>query len=601
LDFGTFPKTTLGIPSANDKLLGKSQVVRKRSRVESGIPKKDLGIPKSQKSVGMSAPLAKKQLVQADDGVIGKMRSFDDEQWFFRALFPSFKVMYEAKLKTWRLPPRADKDARKQCPVILVGDDRIDSVVFGGEKRKVSRLLKRVVLHATKPELNNYCTRQHDPAGPDGVREELVEPMEWFAVECGVERLWLSLNVVSNLEEFLVMLFKKEVCTLLQSMRSMVGLIEFKTRLFPDLAYEMVGGRVLKMGSGSVSNTIIFGDPGVGKSTCMRALGTLYWLAGILTLGHMPLEGLGLEKPWRGNELPSQVVGGTAEKVRVSIVDSKGGVFALDEAHNLVTVGYGKEALGTLNGIMTDYLDVLFLIAGYPKEMQELFKVDPGLFSRFSGKNFTLPPYTAEELVEICCRELEKVSLKVTVEVRVTLFECFYDAPSWKSNFGNARAACSVAENIKRLHKRLVGSGSEEQTLIVSERTARDGFEEWCRASDPREESEKLLLPGLLRLKTAYLQKASVRFKENLQSTAREQKQGEVLAVDTFIVEMCRRLNYSGDSAAKFNAKVVEFLNVHSISSLPLLVKTATESLLNEAKLRAVWPFVQELKERGAK
>ena len=63
-------------------------------------------------------------------------------------------------------------------------------------------------------------------------------------------------------------------------------------------------------------------------------------------------------------------------------------------------------------------------------------------------------------------------------------------------------------------------------------------------------------------------------------------------AIHKFMDEMCQKLEYKDDGAAKFKANILEFLRAHSISSISAIVEIVTEPLLIEAKLRPVWPFV---------
>ncbi len=535
---------------------------------------------------------------KVDFSNLGQLRDLKDDGWFFRALFPSFKEMYEKKMQLWMLPDGAIGAAERQCPRLLVHEEFVRTVVTGGQKRNV-KFLKRVVLHALKTEINNQVTRQHDPPPQSGVREELVVPMEWFAVECeGGEKVWLALDKVDNLQEFLEAMFKSELQSLLKRIDRMVGLEEFKTELFPNLAKQIVGRAISGMPRAQPKNAVILGAPGVGKSTCMRALGTLYWLAGILLLGHMPLEGIGEEKPWRGTELPSQIVGGTAEKVRMAVLDAKGGVFALDEAHNLATLGqYGKEAVGTLNGLMTEFPDILFMIAGYPENMEALLKMDKGLASRFDGGlRFTLEPYNCSELTTLCRRDVEETNnLMMGSDSLIFLNESFYGCDDWwRPDYGNARAMMSLARSISDLHAERVGASQEKTYRVVSLDTVKTSYIAWYKRSPPGETSvfDSDEETGLRRLRSlrdrARRESICVSFKNKLLQEERKR-------IDQFLDMVCVCLDYKADVALSFKRKVIDFLKSKEIVDMAGIVKQVTEEMLKAAKLRPLWPSVQAL------
>ncbi len=57
---------------------------------------------------------------KVDFSNLGQLRDLKDDGWFFRALFPSFKEMYEKKMQLWMLPDGAIGAAERQCPRLLV-------------------------------------------------------------------------------------------------------------------------------------------------------------------------------------------------------------------------------------------------------------------------------------------------------------------------------------------------------------------------------------------------------------------------------------------------------------------------------------------------
>lgn len=142
---------------------------------------------------------------------------------------------------------------------------------------------------------------------------------------------------------------------------------------------------------------VFTGPPGTGKTTVARILGRI-------------LHGLGyIERPdvreVHRVDLVGQHLGATAIKTNEVIDSALGGVLFIDEAYSLFNHGYasgrdafGDEALQTLLKRAEDDRDRLVIIlAGYPDEMDQLLRVNPGLASRFTTR-LRFPSYAAEDL-----------------------------------------------------------------------------------------------------------------------------------------------------------------------------------------------------------
>lgn len=101
-------------------------------------------------------------------------------------------------------------------------------------------------------------------------------------------------------------------------------------------------------------------------------------------------------------------IGSTAIKTKATIEKAIGGVLFLDEAYALVydlgpnqSDAFGKEALDVIVAEMENRRDeFVFIIAGYPKDIENLLAVNDGLKSRFS-QEIEFPSYSAEELWKI--------------------------------------------------------------------------------------------------------------------------------------------------------------------------------------------------------
>ncbi len=97
-------------------------------------------------------------------------------------------------------------------------------------------------------------------------------------------------------------------------------------------------------------------------------------------------------------------VGHTAPLTQKAIQSALGGVLFIDEAYSLSRGkddSFGLEAIDTLVKGMEDHReDLVVILAGYSREMEDFLKANSGLRSRFPNM-IEFPDYTARELLEI--------------------------------------------------------------------------------------------------------------------------------------------------------------------------------------------------------
>ena len=151
------------------------------------------------------------------------------------------------------------------------------------------------------------------------------------------------------------------------------------------------------MKTGSVSMHMIFaGNPGTGKTTIARLVGKNLKAIGALRGGQ-------LVEVSRA-DLVGRYVGHTAPLTNQVIRSALGGVLFIDEAYSLYRGkddSFGLEAIDTLVKGMEDHRDDLVVIlAGYSREMEQFLTANSGLASRFPNR-IEFPDYTGEELWRI--------------------------------------------------------------------------------------------------------------------------------------------------------------------------------------------------------
>jgi SpoVK/Ycf46/Vps4 family AAA+-type ATPase len=228
-----------------------------------------------------------------------------------------------------------------------------------------------------------------------------------------------------------------------KEIRELVNLVRF----YRDSGRDVLGRFFL--------HTVFVGNPGTGKTTVARILTKIYKALGILERGHM------VETDRQG--LVAGFVGQTAIKTAERVDESMGGVLFIDEAYSLTTTGrgtqgdFGDEAIQTLLKRMEDHRGAFFVfVAGYPENMDNFLKTNPGLGSRFD-KILRFEDYHPEELLEIALFMFQKENYRVSEEAREHLGRYMTFLHQFRDKyFGNARTVRQVVmEAIKNQNLRI--------------------------------------------------------------------------------------------------------------------------------------------------
>ncbi|CQR47591.1 Stage V sporulation protein K [Paraliobacillus sp. PM-2] len=184
----------------------------------------------------------------------------------------------------------------------------------------------------------------------------------------------------------------------MQSLDALVGLSNIKEEVKKLSSFVKMQQKRKQQGYPSVPiqlHAVFSGNPGTGKTTVAKIYSHLLKECGLLKRGHFVIASR--------SDLVAGYVGQTAIKTKRKIREALGGVLFIDEAYSLFRGqnDFGKEAIDTLVDEMTKHNENLVVIlAGYKKEMEQFIASNPGLASRFK-KYFHFPDYNAEELIEI--------------------------------------------------------------------------------------------------------------------------------------------------------------------------------------------------------
>ena len=188
---------------------------------------------------------------------------------------------------------------------------------------------------------------------------------------------------------------------------------------------------------------IFTGNPGTGKTTIARLVSRYLKAMGVLTGGQ-------LVEVTRA-DLVGKYVGHTAPLTQQVIRSAIGGVLFIDEAYALyrgADDSFGLEAIDTIvKGMEDNRQNLIVILAGYSREMEEFLTANSGLKSRFPNI-IEFPDYTAEELLRITRITVENKGyvLDAACDVPLTAYFAARQAQDARTA-GNGRMARNLVED----------------------------------------------------------------------------------------------------------------------------------------------------------
>lgn len=173
----------------------------------------------------------------------------------------------------------------------------------------------------------------------------------------------------------------------------------------------------LKTTDEAAFHAVFTGNPGTGKTTVAKMLGRIYHSLGLLSKGDVVCVDRAL--------MVGSYIGGTEQNMRRILEEAKGNVLFIDEAYTLCPKGesndFGPHAIECLLGVLSQkHPDMIVIMAGYQKEMEEMMSVNPGLKGRFPY-TFHFADYSADELMEIALSMFRRDDYQLSSEASLLL------------------------------------------------------------------------------------------------------------------------------------------------------------------------------------
>lgn len=223
---------------------------------------------------------------------------------------------------------------------------------------------------------------------------------------------------VEDIPQELLLLISPELSfeEIMSEINQLVGLQSVKKELI-KLLNRVKGSRTRALRGNSSQtyledlNYLFLGNPGTGKTTVARMMGSILYHAGILTSPEVAKKTVG--------SIVGGIVGQTSKNIDSMFKDDTGKVIFIDEAYGFLS--QGSEGTNAIDAICDNVLDPRFkgrqaiILAGYTKEMTDLINRNPGIPRRFRHK-FVFEDFTNAELWSILCDMAQKQGMKFVPE-----------------------------------------------------------------------------------------------------------------------------------------------------------------------------------------
>lgn len=236
---------------------------------------------------------------------------------------------------------------------------------------------------------------------------------------------------------------QQELDKAMNKLMALPGLQQVKTQIQKQVANAQAihqrGGNIPQ----SSMHMVFLGNPGTGKTTTARIIGKIYSSLGLLpTSNYVEVN---------KQDLIGQYTGQTITKTTLAFYNAMGGVMFIDEVYSLMDSGeFGKECIDALLKLMEDNrMNTMVIMAGYEKEMNDLFKLNQGFKSRIPEKNYIyFEDYNNLELVKIFKYQIYNYHFILSEDIKDEDIENITFNITRKKSYANARSCRDTVEQL---------------------------------------------------------------------------------------------------------------------------------------------------------
>lgn len=214
-------------------------------------------------------------------------------------------------------------------------------------------------------------------------------------------------------------------------------------------------------------NFAFVGNPGTGKTEVARLFAEILYESKLLPENKL----IEVSR----SDLVGQYIGESEKKTAEIIDKAMGGVLFVDEAYALYQKegnDFGKRVIEALLKLMEDHRgEICVILAGYEKEMFDLFQSNAGFKSRIPDNNYVVfDNYTEKEI-----REIAKLMISMDEDIEKFDDDAFEELvkyilkKSYMKNFDNARAVRTAINAALEYQMQRTADDPKDHTITLAD------------------------------------------------------------------------------------------------------------------------------------
>ena len=261
----------------------------------------------------------------------------------------------------------------------------------------------------------------------------------------------------------------------LRELRDMIGMKSLKNSILEQIIFFGQG-----LHQNEIMHTVLYGEPGTGKTTVGEILCRIYAKLGILSKGHYTIA--------NRNDFVGKYLGHTADKTEKFLKRCIGGVLFIDEAYSLGPEksggdSFSKEVIDTLNQFLSENTqNFICIIAGYEDSLKKcFFNKNVGLDRRFPWR-FYMDKYSNEDLLKIFIYCIEKANWRIDF----TPFLPAFDPKVFNNNGGDCKI---LFDRCKMAHSRRIFMDKNAEKFVLNDSDFKQGYKNFLNIK--KEKSNK--------------------------------------------------------------------------------------------------------------